>query len=62
MTVTLLGIVLFTVITFTPAAGIFGLTRLPLWYFLFLFVVVLLYMLLTTVVKTFYQKKYHELI
>ena len=31
-------------------------------YFLFLFVVVLLYMLLTTVVKTVYQKKYHELI
>ena len=30
--------------------------------FLFLFVVVLLYMLLTTVVKTVYQKKYHELI
>ena len=42
--------------------GLFGLTRLPLWYFGFLLVVALAYMLLTTVVKTFYQKKHHQLI
>lgn len=59
---TLAGIIAFTAITFTRSAAVFGLTKLPFRYFLFLFVVALLYMLLTTVVKTFYQKKYHELI
>ena len=59
---TLAGIIAFTALTFTKSAGIIGLTKLPIMYFLFLFVVVLLYMLLTTVVKNVYQKKYHELI
>ena len=59
---TLAGIIAFTALTFTKSAGIIGLTKLPIRYFLFLFVVVLLYMLLTTVVKTVYQKKYHGLI
>ena len=59
---TLAGIIAFTGITFTRSAAIFGLTRLPIRYFGFLFAVALLYMLLTTVVKTLYQKKYHELI
>ena len=59
---TLAGIIVFTGITFTRSAAIFGLTRLPIRYFGFLFAVALLYMLLTTVVKTLYQKKYHELI
>ena len=60
--ITLAGIVAFTGITFTKSASLFGLTKLPLWYFGFLLIVALLYMLLTTVVKAFYQKKYHELI
>lgn len=59
---TFAGIIVFTALTFTKSAGVIGLTKLPIMYFLFLFVVVLLYMLLTTVVKTVYQKKYHELI
>ena len=59
---TIAGIIVFTGITFTRSAAIFGLTRLPIRYFGFLFAVALLYMLLTTVVKTLYQKKYHELI
>ena len=59
---TFAGIIVFTGITFTRSAAIFGLTRLPIRYFSFLFAVALLYMLLTTVVKTLYQKKYHELI
>ena len=59
---TLAGIIVFTGITFTRSAAVFGLTRLPVRYFGFLFAVALLYMLLTTVVKTLYQKKYHELI
>ena len=59
---TLAGIITFTALTFTKSAVVFGLTKLPIRYFLFLFVVALLYMLLTTIVKTTYQKKYHELI
>ena len=59
---TLAGIALFTGIPFTKAASLFGLTELPHWYFGFLLIVALLYMLLTTVVKAFYQKKYRELI
>lgn len=62
MVTTLAGIVVFTGLTFTTGGGLFGLTRLPLWYFGFLLVVALAYMLLTTVVKTFYQKKHHQLI
>ena len=62
ISITLAGIVAFTAITFTKGASLFGLTKLPLWCFVFLLIVALLYMLLTTVVKTFYQKKYHELI
>lgn len=60
--ITLAGIVVFTAITFTSSALLFGLTKLPFGYFVFLLIVVLLYMLLTTVAKYFYQKKYHELI
>lgn len=60
--ITLAGIVAFTAITYTGAAALFGLTKLPVWYFLFLLIVALLYMLLTTVAKYFYQKKYHDLI
>ena len=52
--ITLTGIVAFTAITFTGGALLFGLTKLPFGYFV--------YMLLTTVAKYFYQKKYHELI
>ena len=60
--ITLAGIVAFTAITFTSAASLFGLMKLPFWYFAFLLIVALAYMLLTTVAKYFYQKKYHELI
>lgn len=59
---TFAGIIAFTALTFTKSAGIVGLTKLPTKYFLFLFGIVLLYMFLTTMVKTIYQKKYHELI
>ena len=60
--ITLAGIIAFTGITFTKGAALFGLTRLPIWYFAFLLIIVLLYMLLTTGVKALYQKKYHALI
>lgn len=60
--ITLAGVFAFTAITFTSGASLFGLTKLPFWYIVFLLIVALVYMLLTTVAKYFYQKKYHELI
>lgn len=60
--ITLVGIVAFTAITFTRGAALFGLTRLPFWYFACLLLIAFLYMLLTSVAKYFYKKKYQELI
>lgn len=60
--ITLAGIILFTAITFTKSAVFFGMTRLPLRYFAYLLITAVLYMLLTTIVKSLYQKRYHELI
>lgn len=60
--ITLAGIVAFTALTFTKGGALFGLTPLPAGYFAFLLAAAALYMLLTTVAKTFYQKKHHELI
>ena len=60
--ITLAGIVAFTALTFTKAATLFGLTVLPPWYFVFLLAVALMYMLLTTLIKGLYQKRYRELI
>lgn len=60
--ITVLGIVVFTTLTFSSSARLLGLTKLPLWYFIFLFTVVVLYLLSTTIVKKIYIKKYHELI
>lgn len=60
--VTLAGIGVFTGVTFTQSAALFGLTRLPGMYFVFLLGVVIAYMILTTLCKLLYQKKYGELI
>lgn len=60
--ITLAGVIGFTVLTYLPFAGILGLTALPIWYFIFLLMTVALYLLLTTIVKRFYIRKYHELI
>lgn len=62
MLITVIGILLFTGLTFTPMVNVLGLTVLPLWYFGFLLVVVASYMLLTTVLKRIYIAKYGELI
>ncbi|HMM06913.1 MAG TPA: magnesium-translocating P-type ATPase [Clostridiales bacterium] len=62
MLITVIGILLFTGLTFTPMVNVLGLTVLPPWYFGFLLVVVVSYMLLTTVWKRFYIAKYGELI
>lgn len=61
MVVTLLGILLFTVLTFTPVGQLIGLTALPLSYFGFLVGIVLLYLLVVTWAKSWYRKKYHGL-
>ena len=60
--VTLAGILVFTGVTFTKSAALFGLTRLPGVYFVFLLGVVIAYMILTTLCKLLYQKEYGELI
>ena len=62
MAVTTLGILLFTVMTFTPAGRLIGLTALPPVYFVFLTCIVLLYLLLITLAKMWYIKKYTELL
>lgn len=62
MVVTMLGILAFTVLTFTSFGQLVGLTALPAGYFVFLVVVVLLYLLLVTGAKSFYGKKYRELL
>ena len=62
MLVTLMGILLFTILTFTPAGHLIGLTSLPLPYFAFLSVIVLLYLMLVTWAKSWYIKKYRELL
>lgn len=62
MLVTGLGIVLFTGLTFTPLGRLIGLTALPPVYFAFLAAMVVLYLLLVSLAKGRYVKKYRELI
>lgn len=62
MVVTVLGILTFTALSFTPLGALFGLTSMPVYYFGFLVIIVTLYMLLITLAKTYYLRKYHELI
>lgn len=59
--VTLVGVVLFTLFTFTPLGALFGLTILPVKYFVFLLGVIAGYMALVSIVKVLFVKKYHEL-
>jgi len=62
MLVTLLGVLLFTLLTFTPVGGLIGLTALPPVYFAALLVVVLLYLWLITLAKGLYLHRYHDLL
>ena len=59
---TTLGITILTVIPFTPLGQILGLLPLPLEYFLFLIPCILLYMILATILKKLYIKRYGELL
>lgn len=60
--ITIAGILLFTNLVFTPMGNVLGLTILPLWYFGFLFIIVMCYMLFTTIIKRVFIRKYHKLI
>lgn len=62
MLVTTLGIALFTILPVTPFGRLIGLRGLPVSYFLFLIVVVLTYLLLVTLAKKWYIRKYQELL
>lgn len=62
MLVTLLGTLLFTVLTFTSLGGLIGLTALPPVYFAYLAVAVLLYLLWVSMAKRWYVRKYRELL
>ncbi|QQK07284.1 magnesium-translocating P-type ATPase [Miniphocaeibacter halophilus] len=56
------GIVIATMIPFTPFGGLIDLYPFPLKYFYILAVTVVLYMILTTVVKDIYIKRYGKLL
>lgn len=62
MLVTLLGTMLFTILTFTSFGGWIGLTALPPVYFVYLAFAVLLYLLWVTLAKRWYVRRYQELL
>ena len=62
MLVTLLGTVLFTLLTFTPMGELIGLTALPPVYFAFLITAVFFYLLWVSLAKRWYMRRYHELL
>lgn len=62
MLVTLLGTVFFTILTFTSVGEVMGLTALPAGYFGFLALTVVSYLLLVTLAKRWYIRRYHELL
>ena len=57
-----IAIILFTIMTIIPIGRFVGLTKMPLSYFVFLLLVVLLYISLVSIAKSWYVKKYKELI
>ena len=62
MGVTLLGTLLFTGLTFTPLGARIGLTALPPVYFAYLAAVVCLYLLVVSLAKRWYVRRYRELL
>lgn len=61
MFVTTVGILFFTVLTFTPLGKIIGMMAMPFSYFGFLVGVVILYLFVVTVAKGIYVRKYKDL-
>ena len=62
LVVTFLGIGTFTLLAVTPIGSLIGMTSLPPVYFAFLIATVVCYLLVVTVVKKLYKKRYHSLI
>ncbi|MCD7807869.1 MAG: magnesium-translocating P-type ATPase [Erysipelotrichaceae bacterium] len=60
--VTTIGILFYTILTFTNVGHLLGLTAMPLSYFTFLIIIVILYLLTVTLSKSWYIHKYHELL
>ncbi len=60
--ITFLGILVFTVLTFSPLGTMVGLTAMPAQYFCFLTADVIFYLLLVTLMKKLYIIKYDSLI
>ena len=60
--ITFVGLLVLTALPFVATGPLFGFTKLPFWYFGFLAVTALCYMILSTLCKSRYQKKYQELI
>ncbi len=56
------GIIILTLIPFTTFGTSIGLAPLPGIYFIYLFVIIILYMILTSFIKKIYIKKYGELL
>lgn len=59
--VTTLGIACFTAFSYLPMTSMFSMIALPISYLSYLVIVVIGYMLLTTLIKTLYIKKYKKL-
>lgn len=59
---TMLGILVVSIIPYTPLGNLLELTQLPLIYWFFLILTIVGYMLLVTLVKKQYIKKYGELL
>lgn len=59
---TFTGIAVLTVIPFTPVGTAIGLAALPAVYFAWLAVTILCYMIMTTIVKNLYVRRYGELL
>ena len=60
--VTVVGITFFTILSLTPVGGLFGFTRLPVIYFVFLVLIVIFYLLFMTLAKKLYLKHHESLL
>ena len=60
--VTTIALALYTLLTTTSIGSIFGLTPLPLTLYLYLLIFMVIYLLLITIAKVIYLKKYKDLI
>ncbi len=59
---TLLGIIILTLIPFTPIGLALGFLPLSKLYFIYLFIIIALYMIATLIIKRLYISKYKELL